>query len=396
MWYVNLSPQPLLFDQGEYLQTARHMQLLPYYTNSIRPYGYPLLLSWLFDATGTENPLIWKSIQCAMDSMTAILVILIGFRVFRKNIPAFVAGVLYLVNPFTSAYAGILLTEVLTVFLITLSIYLLVINYYGKKLVIYLIISFILGFIPQVRSVFLFWSLVNLSWIMFRIFRTNDTVRKKILQPIAIFFVFLLPFFYSMAGNYIWYRTLTPFTPDNQFVLNLYISLYIKRVTPDMLRFPEEVDQANGAFTRISNSEERRVIENKYSNLTRDYITHNPVPFLESRLEKMEYVWEKNTWFPLTGYRDSSHILIIRWINRILLGSSFVGFVLFLRRQKKSASRLDRFFVIQSVILIILLTLYHTVTTAEERYSLPGYPILFLFTGWTVYEIYCRIRGKLC
>lgn len=162
---VYIAPQPDIFDQKEYHQYARGILTLNSYdlgVSSYRTYGYPLVLAVIYHFVGIENRWGWIIFQAVLDTVSALLVFGIAQKIFRSIVPAWIAYLLYLFNPFTSAYVGVRLTEVLTTFVIALIFFLFITFWQKRSIFILFILAFILGYLPFIRPGFFLFSIVTI------------------------------------------------------------------------------------------------------------------------------------------------------------------------------------------------------------------------------------------
>src|SRR3989338_6366502 len=132
--------------------------------------------------------------------------------------------------------------------------------------------------------------------------------------------LFILPFTYNLAGNYIYFQSHSPMIADNLFVREFYISLFVKGRSPfHALRqdvFPVEVQNLYNEYSDDpKNLQERREMAQKY--LKEGILEVKKVPggFIFSRFAKFFYVWEKH--FIYYYYQPANKFLdpIIYWSN---------------------------------------------------------------------------------
>lgn len=153
--FIYLYPQPFGFDQYEYYHYALQILTHGIFAEVARLYGYSLILAIIFKFFTFYSLLPVFIFQAILDTTTAILIYKWAKLLFtQKSIP-WIAFVLYLLNPYTSAYVGVVLSEVTGIFFVTLTMYLFTLFLLKKSPAVWLLFCFIAGFSTQIRPVFL-------------------------------------------------------------------------------------------------------------------------------------------------------------------------------------------------------------------------------------------------
>lgn len=392
---IRLVPQPLIMDQELYVALAHYMKQIPMYTDTIHTYGYPGFIALIFGLFGSGNLAAVYLAQVLLDSITAILVFLIARKIFAHKLAAWIACILYAFNPFTSAYTGVVLTETLTVFLTALSFYLFLLATNTKNLIAVFAVSLVLGFIPQVRPSLFIFALITIIMLIIKIVHSKTGLFVRLAMSVYVFALFFLPSVYTLLGNSLNYKTLSILPVDNLFLENTYISMLIERgfplsVTPSI---PKEVVWTFSAFTGRKDSIERQRIQTLFTNLVIEKIKENPLRFVTGRLKKMWYIWEKHYIYP---YQTEPIIpflqVAVYTSNLILLILALIGFGTTYRSGRTHKSKI---FYLVTVIFFLHLSLIHSFTSAEERYSILAYPLIYIFGGYTLSIVVSQLRGVL-
>lgn len=395
LWSANLIPQPFVFDQTEYHNFALQILDKGLVAWQTRLYGYPLFLATVYKLFGVGNFGAVAVIQTIFDCFTAVLIYLIAKKIFKDHKIVFLSFILYLFNPFTSVFVVLTLSEVFGIFLMTLITYLLILTdssdmslWPRRKL---FLVAFLLGYLPQVRMTFLIYSVVVFFWLVMRVMREIGVIRV-----IGMIILFLLPFTYNIAGNWVYFKQFSPTTVDNLFVREFYISLYVPGRSPFHAKssdvFPPEVQKIYNEYSPVpQNSDERKAMAQKYLNLGLVKVADEPIEFISSRLAKFWYVWEKHFLFYYTQPENKPLDFATYWGNNLLLAVAFAGFILW-RREKKEAG--NKWFGWLFVFTVLYISVVHSMSLAEERYSLPGYPLTFLFAGYGIYVLTKWLRVK--
>lgn len=398
MWFSSLVPQPFVYDQDQYYGFALGMTKNGLHADAYRLYGYPLLIVPLVYFFGVSSPVPWTIVHALMDAMTGVLVFLIARKIFSSPLPHWIAYIAYLFNPFTSAYVGVLLSEITAIFLLTLVIYFLLLIYERtSKLSVFLVTAFLLGYLPQVRPVFIFFTFFCVVSLMVRLYASKISGSRKIWSIALILFLYALPYTYTVAANVRKFHQIAVMSVDNVFIRELYTSLYISRALPFTDTrwgvWPPEALSAWGEYSTPQDAEGRKHMAAKYLGLAIKKIKSDPGWYIRSRIAKMGYVWEKHFLFP---YRVESRSPLVKglvyWGNIILLSMAAIGFVLWFRSLRLHEET-KRLFATLSLFLIIYISVVHMISTSEERFSLPAYPIIILYAGYAVASVKIFING---
>lgn len=420
LWIGGLVVQPFVFDQTEYHFYALQMLHKGLVSWQPRLYGYPLFLSLIYKLFGEGNLLAVFVAQSIVDTLTGLIIYLIAKKIFKNQKIAIISFILYLFNPFTSVYTILTLSEVWGVFLMVVIGYLLILLIENlrspaakvlvpppqgsllatpgvslsrgvSRYVVLLLIGLLLGYLPQVRPAFLFYSLLLLGIISIWFYK-NCKFKRGILIAVLLF---ILPFIYNIVGNWVYFKQFAPTTVDNLLVREFYISLYVSGRSPFHAAtsdvFPPEVQKVYNEYTVLpQNEKERKAMAVKYLNLGLVKVANDPKEFVLSRLAKFWYVWEKHFIFYYNQPANPLVDFLTYWGNNLLIFLAVFGFYFWFRKEAKERMHWFGHFTIFTVFYISLI---HSFSLAEERYSLPGYPLIFLFAGYGVWTILKRLSN---
>lgn len=394
LWFASLVRQPFVFDQLQYDEFAMGILGQGFYTHSFRLYGYPLFIATIYYFTGIVNAissLPWKAAQAVVDSMTALLLFFLAKKMFKFNAPSFIVYISYLFNPFTSTYTGVMLTEVLSAFFLALSFLFLVRFWEEKGIILLFITALVLGFFPQVRPAFLYYTIILLFAVIYQVYKSwKGKIRYTLM--ISVLIIYFLPFTYNIVANQRKFQQSAVTTVDNVFVKELYVSLFIDRIAYNdhpIVGFPPEVEMTFAEIGDTNNKAERDRMTQKYTDLAMTEIRKNPRKFILWRLGKLWWVWEKHFLYWYNPEVTKSISGLIYWGNCTILMVSVAGLVCWGRKYK------DKWLFGLYALLYIYVSLVHTMSMAEERYSISAYPIVFLFFGYGLWYIIGRIRHSL-
>ncbi len=378
LWFANLVPQPFVFDQEEYYGFALGIIKEGLHADIYRLYGYPLIITPLIYFWGVKSALPWTVFHALIDSATALLVFWMAKKLFRREEPAWIAFAFYLFNPFTAGYVGVLLSEITTIFFVTLIFYFI----FCRKNSLFL--AFLLGFLPQIRPAFVYFSFLILLGLL-----TMKQMNKKRLIALLLF---AMPFIYNVITNYTHYHELKILTVDRVFAREFYSSLFIGRglafTDTQFGVWPREAIQVWSELSQPKNAKERDVVAKKYTDLAFQKIQSDPIWYVTSRIAKMGYVWEKHFVFPYAQGKPSESIKdLTYWGNLAILSLGVIGLLKWIRDSQKM-----RWFGYLVVFLFVYISVIHSISTSEERFSLPAYPLIFLFAGYGIWILLARLK----
>ncbi len=374
-WLISIFPQPFEFDQYEYYKFALQMLINGIFADSARLYGYPLFQAILFKIFSPYSiqPII--IFQAMIDSLTAPLIYQWAKLLFRQKSVPWIAFVLYVFNPYTSAYVGVLLSEVTGVFFTALLLYLFTLFWLKKKLSVFLLFSFIAGFLPQIRPAFLYFSAGLFLLSLYRYW-----TKKWVIIGILLF---ILPYLYVLWGNIIYFNEWKLTNVDHIPERELYISVMVPNRAPYHIKngydvYPKEVMQLYEEYSKLpQNKIERAAMGTKYRAKAIEIVKNDPWLFIRQRLGKMFFVWEKHFLFYYQESPSRIRDAAAYWGNIVLLIVGVSGLVTWAIKQKTLLA-------VMYVSFIAYISVIHSVSIAEERYSLPGYPLLIIFAAYTM------------
>jgi hypothetical protein len=142
------------------------------------PPGYPLFLASILKTAESRDSLVSTvlSIQRVVGSLTAVLVLLIGFAVFGKWVPATGASLLFTLSPHLVAINDYVLSETLFMFFLFLSVYLIICARKFTSFWLYLLTGIVLAFSVWLRTV----SLYLIAVLVLAVFADRERFRIQL------------------------------------------------------------------------------------------------------------------------------------------------------------------------------------------------------------------------
>ena len=156
---------PLAADGSDYYEISQNIlhkqaSILGGYLNLRRPPVYPFLLAIIFFLFG--NQLIAAQLfQAVLIALVPVIIYLLGRLIFNEK-TAVIGAVLTCFNPVLLASSFYILTEALTIFLVTLAALLLTKAFLSEKKSLFLICGILIGIITLARPVLIVFPILIL------------------------------------------------------------------------------------------------------------------------------------------------------------------------------------------------------------------------------------------
>lgn len=399
LWFISLALQPYIYDQYEYWSYAQDILRRGLSGNPSRTSGFPLFLALiylLFNANDTSTIFL---AQAVIDVVSGVLLFYISLQLFKSKKIAFSALFLQIFNPFTTAYVGVILTEVLSSFLIVVSFLLfsLIISKKNQPHFLYILLGISIGFLTQTRPVFLYWNIVSFFLIPYLLLKNQISLCFEFMIKFSkIFFLLsagtLIAFSYQIISNMVYFRQFSLTTVDFAYARELYNGALLKTppLFPDKIEdYPIEMRTMYEEYNVIPrNTAERKQMADKYFKKAAEFISHDPVDYIVTRVRKMWSMWQKPNVFFYQEPNFEKHWVYTYILNLVILAFFISGLIIsFLSRniiQRKAA-----YFVF---FLLLYMTLSISLTHAEPRLTIPAYPVIFLFASVGIVYFYKKLR----
>lgn len=384
MSFISLFPQPFGYDQQDYETYAGKMfnASLMLASHSYRSYPYPLMLAVLYKVVGFGNHQAVFFLQAVLDSLAGLLIYLILRYGLINKLRAWIGFILYAINPFTSGYVGVLLSEVLSAFTVIGTIaagaWFVVKPSWRKGL----LFGLLAGLAAETRSAAFAWAAipVGLATVSVVLSIRDRPKRMHVLLPISSILVgIILTLLYPLYVNWRDYRELNATTVDNIFARELFNGAILRKLPPFTIFYPPEVQQMYGEYYSEYNpgrtTTQRKAMADKYRNKALAIIRRDPKGYIANRFEKMWYVWQKENIFFYREPGFASHRMVIYYGNAILLLLAALGLLFWPQSRRYVGTKFVRWSIIGT---ILYGTLAFSLTHAEYRLTIPFYPLLIL------------------
>ncbi len=389
LWLTNIVPQPFVYDQTEYEAYAGKIFAAPYMlaAHTYRSYPYPLMIAVLYKIVGFGNHPAVFALQAVLDSLTAVMVYFI-LRLAGRSRAAWIGYLLYAVNPFTAAYAGVILSEVLTTFFVAGMLLTGVYVIKKPSFLRGLLFGLCAGMAIQTRNAMTVGSLAAVGSIWFWIswkFYTR--------VYLAIFLGLVLTVLYPLYTNWQAYGQVSIFKVDSFYAMELYNGATLKILPPFMTSTSYPAGQQEmyreywSEYDSTRTMSDRQDMADKYVGKAIAIIKADPIEYIRWRFFKMWYVWQKDNIFTYSEPGYAVHKPWTFWGNTMLLAAAAFGIVFgFFRKKGKTMVWLWT----AAIAIIVFQTVAFSFSHAEYRLSIPLYPIIILFAALCYNKDYGR------
>lgn len=345
------------------------------YPTAYWPVGYPAFLGTLFYFFG-QDQFVGQIANLLAAAGIFFLQLELTRRIFHSEVSARLGVLLLTIYPNNIAYTSFILTEIYFTFLLLFGIYL----YIAQRGWLWILVSglaFGLATLTKPQVVFLPGLLV-----LFSIFSHKDkaSVREDFAKGVTIYLIMaavLIPWAVrntQVFGELVLISTnggATLLTGNNPSADGSYVE-------SDPL-----VAQRNFSVQAQVESDRRA------KELALEWITENPLRFIELIPLKVWHLWAKNgeaEWAYQAGYphyQQNQYIFrSLRWVNQIfytlLLVGSLAAAILLIR----NGNRVARPWVFIGYCLMIYLTMISIVFSGQPRFHFPAMPWVIMYAAW--------------
>ncbi|OGG09125.1 hypothetical protein A2154_00105 [Candidatus Gottesmanbacteria bacterium RBG_16_43_7] len=383
LWFIRLVPQPFLYDQDEYKIYALKMMQSPFYlaSHSYRTYPYPLLMAAVYTIFGYPNHQALFVVQAVIDVISGLLVYLSLSVALGIPLVSWIGFLLYIINPFTSGYVGVGLSEVLGTFFVTATLFTGVLFVRNPSVIGGLMLGLAAGMAAETRNAAFIWALVPIVlagwWVK---------VWKHKLKYTAVISGLILTMVYPLIVNWRDYREINVSNVDSFYAREFFNGAILRILPPFTYDYPREVKtmywEYYSEFYPGRTREERRAMAAKYLRKGLEIVRSDPWDYIRWRFFKMWYVWQKENVFFYREPGFESHKMITYIGNYLLLCLAGAGMMFGWVVSKK---RLWRYLLLTMIGSVGYATLAFSISHAEYRLTIPYYPMLFMAASVCVY-----------
>lgn len=342
--------------------------------------GYGMFLAILYSFFGSQNLWAVRVVQIIIDLGVGIILYFIAKRIFDREVGV-ISYILYVMNPLTSSYVGLRLPESVTLFILTLIIFILSFPTFLVKKRLWFVWGVLLGILLLTRLQF--FNLILLSIVLFGILYFRNR------QVLAYFGITVLGFMlissYSLIVNYINYHKISFTTPYGGSYYQLYTNFYNDRPYPELI---VNMGHLNQTFSDVTLEywatplSGKVAFEEKYQKLFWKKIQKDWPVFMKNSLNNIYWLWNKDhlsayvdPWYP----RDA---MLIQIYNAFLIVCALLGLVFYIL--KKRFQILHQPSIVFALLLFLFFTFAVPIVSNESRHTICLYALVILWAGYTL------------
>jgi 4-amino-4-deoxy-L-arabinose transferase-like glycosyltransferase len=351
--------------------------------------AYPFLLAFIYKIFG-ESALIVRFLQAVLSSVTIVFIYLSGRELYNKQV-GYISSIIAAVYSLFIFYSGLILSETIQTFLISVLIFLLARISAGNNKKDWLYIGITIGLAAVIRANVLLFLFVLVCWFIFKLFneKNKDHIKKSLLYLVIGAIIPILP---VTINNYIAKKDFVLLTSNGG--INFYLGSNPNSqgvfVAPTDFDFNTDMSGQNYA-EKILN---RKLLPSEASSYWYkrglDNIVNDPVKSVGLFINKIFLFFGANenpqsTVFDDKFYEDNySKLLQLPLVKFSFISYlALLGLILSLREKEKK--NLVYFFLLSY-------TLASIIFFVNGRYRLALTPLLIVIAASAIFKIYNYIK----
>lgn len=388
-----LAYQEILFDMKGYADLANILLSGRLVVDCcIKNMGYPIFLAGVSILhSHTVDVSLVRTVQIFADLATACLIYFTGKRL--SGVPGgMTAAVLYLANPISASYVGIILPETMTLFYFALLAFLLTRRGWEERSVYWLATGALLGLIIFTRHSFLYFAFISIA-VLF-VFRFRGWKRLRfVLMCLAGFVTINL---YSLVGYYRQFDVISLIPPYNMSMGMAYATFYTGRY-PELMSenypgydSPEYFNMNRDYYAHIPSDPQGTIAVNaKYRALLIEKLKTDWPQYLRQTGKDILYIWDKYHLFLYTDPYYPGDEQPVRILNASLLFLAVAGMALYALR-----SRTAQPIFLVSICVFSTITLFFPIISSESRHSIAAYGFVAVWAGYCLERTGAALFGR--
>lgn len=339
-----------------------------------RPPAYPVFLALLYIVVG-RNFLALRIIQAIITSLTCIIVLLIGNRVFHSRSVSILAAMVCVLYPYFVFISGILYPEALVTFLISLMVLCLLKTIDSSSKAYPTLAGILLGLSALTKPILLAFLPCIGAWLFF----SSDQKKMVFVKFLLLSFMFLLTLTPWTVRNYRMYGKIVPIDPriGSHLVMSpVMYDIYLSSPEAKEAKKSNMLDE----YTYNFNKKVMFILQNRSAfieNYTREFLLFWELYPTRLQMRKKEFREE----FHRREQRFvSDNIFVKSYIDYISMFS--FGPVLFFALIGICYSWQYRYTASLLFFIIMTFALSHALFAAKTRYRIPIEPYLIIFAAF--------------
>ncbi|MBI3955017.1 glycosyltransferase family 39 protein, partial [Candidatus Gottesmanbacteria bacterium] len=351
--------------------------------------GYSAFLAVIYFIFGPSNLAAVKLLQNVLDLTTAVLIYLTAAKFFSRK-AALISMLFYLINPFTSAYTGILLSETLTLFYIVLIAFLVTRSSFRHNVTLWFLCGIVSGLLVFTRITFIYFIFVFVIYLSSRL---KSNLKLMMYFMLMFAFGFLVAVSYPIYANYAKFKAISITPPYNIYAGGLYLNFYNDRYA-ELFR---DFDSVNPQFTQIfqeyndASLEEISQLRKKFQTLFWEKFKNEWPLFIRNIVRNIFWMWDKYILYPYEDPFYPKDTFFLRWFNIGSIALYFMGVICYIKKSRKES--FNNPLLVFTVLLFFYMTFTFTLVSNESRHSLPFYGLIYLWVGYGMESI--KLSSKI-
>jgi hypothetical protein len=351
--------------------------------------GYPFIIAILYRIFGVDNIVAVKMFQAVLDTVTAVLVYKIAQKLRPQSaLPAFI---LYLANPLTASYTGVVLTEIPSLFFVSLSVFIVSRSGFIKRPLYWFLFGLSLGYLTFTKSAFYLFSFGFIGCSTLLLFHYKKWLKFLLITLVGFGVVSL----YTIITMYTTFGVISIVPPYRSLYGSLYTSFYLGRsgeLSGEPVTVAPEYTTFITDYFRYYNNNPKELLQfdaqfkpKFYEKLKTDWKLFLQHWFRNAvwTLDKYHLGSFNDPWYP----NDS---LPIRVVNIIFLVIHGIGFAVYSIRKRTLFHPIQ---VYTGLLFFYIIGTFSMINN-ESRLSMPYYPLAFVWAGYAVSEA-IRVAKKM-
>lgn len=383
---ATLAFREFVFDSFGYTEWAKELLTGRFVIDCcIKNVGYSVVLAGIYRVFGVENILAVRLIHITLDLAAALLIAATAKRQFGSKV-ANIVFVLYIINPFTAAFTGILLAESLTIFYIATIAYILSRASFPTKAPLWVLFGFVLGILLFTRHSFIYFTFFLVPAVGILVIPRG----RRTLYAITTLAAFVVASSYSLYGYWTRYRVVSIVPPHNLTYEIVYLNFF-------RWKYPEvEYKGTDPEYERViqgyynTPEGDRPAYSAYYKELFFRRLKTDWRLYLTNLAWNAVWLWDKDHLYHYIDPFYPEDRLPVRTINALLIFSFVVGITAYGVRKGLRALRQPVFLYAASLFLYI--TFLFSLLSNESRHTLAFYPLLILWAGYGIARIFVWVR----
>ncbi len=339
--------------------------------------GYSALLSVIYNFFGIENLTAVRLVHIVIDLASAILLYETAKKLFNQKAALF-SFVIFLFNPFTAAFTGLVLAETVSIFLVSMLLYILSRPAFKTHTMLWLVFGLNAGLLLFTRHSFYYFLFAFLGILGFGALRKLGVVRGGKLLTFLLA-GFLVASSYTLIVNFKTFGK-PSFVPLYNLKYEIIYLNFFRWKYPEV-EFKGEIPEYGQVVQSYWNTpiEGKAAHSEKYKQLLMARLPTEWPTFLSNVAMNVVWLWDKDHIYTYVDRFYPADQWPMRILNISLIGMWLVG--LFRQIGEKGRKVLGEPVFLFSTLLFWYITLLFPLLSNESRHTIVYYPILSLWAG---------------